>query len=68
MEEVEEVMGALLRLWNDVDENVRAKGTRLPPGCIFLDPPMKNLEPEAPVSQWPRGLSTGHICLGEAWN
>ncbi|MFC1660979.1 UPF0149 family protein [Gemmatimonadota bacterium] len=59
MEEAEEVMGALLHLYNAANESVRAKGPRLPPRCVFLEPPMQNLEPEAPVSQWARGFSAG---------
>ena len=68
MEEAEEVMGALMHLYNAVNESVRAKGPRLPPGCVFLDPPMANLEPEAPVSQWARGFSAAHMWLEAAWD
>jgi yecA family protein len=59
MEEAEEVMGSLMHLYNDINKIVRAKGSRLPPGCVFLEPPMANLEPEAPVSQWARGFAAG---------
>ena len=51
MEEAEEVMASLMHLYNHINKIVRAEGSRLPPGCVFLDPPMANLEPEAPVSQ-----------------
>ena len=68
MKEAEEVMGALMDLYNDVNVSVRAKGPRLPPGCVFLDPPMANLDPEAPVSAWARGFSAGHMWLEDAWD
>jgi len=68
MEEAEEVMGSLMHLYNHINKIVRAKGPRLPPGCIFLDPPMANLEPEAPVSQWARGFAAGHVWLEDAWD
>jgi uncharacterized protein len=68
MEEAEEVMEALMDLYNDVNVSVLAEGPSLPPGCVFLDPPMANLEPEAPVSQWARGFSAGHMWLEEAWD
>jgi uncharacterized protein len=68
MEEAEEVMGALMHLYNDINKTVRAKRPMLPPGCVFLDPPMANLEPEAPVSQWARGFSAGHMWLEDAWD
>ena len=68
MEEAEEVMGSLMHLYNDINKIVRAKGSRLPPGCVFLDPPMANLEPDAPVSQWARGFSAGHMWLEDAWD
>ena len=68
LQEAQEVMDALMHLYNAVNESVRAKGPRLPPGCVFLDPPMENLKPEAPVSQWARGFSAGHMWLEEAWD
>ena len=68
MAEAEEVMGSLMHLHNDINRFVRAKGSRLPAGCVFLDPPMANLEPEAPVSQWARGFSAGHMWLEDAWD
>lgn len=68
MEEAEEVMGSLMHLYSDINKIVRAKGSRLPPGCTFLDPAMANLEPEAPVSQWARGFAAGHMWLEDAWD
>jgi len=68
MEEAEEVMLDLLYLHNDTDRIVWTKGPRLPPRCVFLGPPMANLEPEAPVSLWARGFSGGHMWLQDAWD
>lgn len=68
MEEAEEVMSALMHLYNDINNTVRTKRPRLPPGCVFLDPTMANLKPEAPVSQWARGFSAGHMWLEDAWD
>jgi len=65
LQEAEEVMGALMHLYNAANESVRAEGPKLPPGWIFLEPPMKNMEPERPVSQWASVFSAGDMCLEE---
>ena len=61
-------MGWVLEQDADINKTVRAKGPRLPIGCLFLDPPMANLEPDAPVSQWARGFAAGHMWLEDAWD
>jgi len=68
LHEAQDIMDAIMHLYNAINENVQGKGPRVPPGCSFLDDPLANLEPEASVSQWSRGFTTGHMWLSESWD
>ena len=68
MDEAKDIMDALMHLYNAINDDVMTKEPRLPRGCSFLDDPLANLEPEASVSQWSRGFTTGHMWLTKSWD
>ena len=67
MEQVQQVMGALMSLYNEANDVVQTEGQRRPVGCEFENDLLANLEPDAPVSQWCRGFAAGHMWLEESW-
>jgi uncharacterized protein len=68
MEQAEQVMGGLMSLYNEINAVVRAEGPRQPAGWEFREDLLANLEPDAPVSEWSRGFSAGHLWLEESWD
>jgi len=48
-------------------EQVKNHLVALPVGCEPLEPPMDNLQPEAPFSQWCAGYMSAHDWLEELW-
>lgn len=67
-EEAQQVMNALMFLFNECGTVGLDDGRRWPPGCEFRDDLLANLEPDAPVSQWSRGFGAGHTWLEESWD
>lgn len=67
-EEAQEVMNALMPLYNETSDQVSGKRGGLPRGCEFREDVLANLEPDAPVSQWARGFLAGHLWLEETWD
>ena len=65
--EAEAVMGGLLALFNELAPTADEADARLPEDCAFLEDPLANLEPDAPVAQWCRGFRLGHRWLEESW-
>ena len=66
--EAEEVLQAMMALYNDCGrERVKGKMS-LPPGCEIRPQPLANLDDDAPLSQWARGFLTGHVYLDDIWN
>lgn len=61
-------MSALMALYNDITRSVRDGRAALPRDCGWRDDLLANLEPDAPVSQWSRGLLRGHAWLRESWD
>lgn len=66
--EAEAVTGGLLALFNEFAPRADGADARLPKDCAFLEDPLANLEPDAPVAQWCRGFRLGHVWLEESWN
>lgn len=66
-EEAERVLGAIMALYNDINEGVLAGAPKLPSGIVFADDPMDNFEP-GPLSDWARGFAAGHGWLEESWD
>jgi uncharacterized protein len=66
-DEAQEILPAILLLYNEVNRVVAEFCPELPPGCAILPDPMANLDPEAPLSRWARGFGGGYDWLQETW-
>ena len=66
--EAEQVLQAMMALYNDSCLERRAGTTTLPPGCEIRSQPLDNLADDAALSQWARGFLTGHTYLDDSWN
>jgi uncharacterized protein len=65
--EAEQIFEAVMALYNECGRQGTGEGTVLPPGCEILAPPLRNMEADAPLSQWARGFVTGSSWLEELW-
>lgn len=68
MDEAQQILSALMCLYNYINQGVLEKQPILPPGCEASRVTMANLEPDAPLSQWARGFGMGHDYLSELWD
>lgn len=68
LDEAQEVLPAIMALYNFVNDGVLDGEPKLPPGCTTLAEPIANLEPDAPLSQWARGMAGGHGWLENVWD
>ena len=57
-----------MALYNSISAAVHEARAALPADCPFRDPPLANLEDDAPVAQWSRGFLRGHQWLEESWD
>jgi uncharacterized protein len=67
MAEVQEVLGAIMALYNATNDGVRRGEPVLPPGVAPRSPVADNLAPDSAVSLWARGFSAGYDWIREAW-
>jgi len=67
-EEAEQVLQAMMALYNDCIRERTGGTVSLPPGCEIRPWPMDNLSADAPLSQWAQGFSIGYDYLEEVWN
>ena len=68
IEKMQAIVGGLMALYNELNQQVQDVAAKLPPGLQFMDDPMANLEPDATISQWSRGFRTGYLWLEEMWS
>ncbi|SLM42137.1 hypothetical protein NSND_50523 [Nitrospira sp. ND1] len=66
--EAEQVLQAMMALYNDCARQYFADRPTLPPGCDIRPAPLDNLEPDAPLSHWAQGFGMGHDYLVEYWD
>ena len=66
--EAQTIIGGVMALFNEISGGMSEDPAGLPDDCRFRDDLMANLEPDAPVSQWSRGFSTGHVWLKKSWD
>lgn len=67
-DEAEQVLHAMLALYNDCGQ-ARTEGiAALPPGCEIRPTPLDNFDAGASLSQWAQGFSMGHDYLVDIWN
>ena len=67
-EEAEQVLQAMMALYNDCIRERTGGTVSLPPGCEIRPWPMDNLSADAPLSQWAQGFGMGYDYLAEVWN
>ena len=65
--QAEGIMGALLSLYNVINDDVREGGGRLPDEVKVRDDMLANMEHDSPLSEWSRGFIEGHLWLQETW-
>ncbi len=65
--QAEQIMAALMGLYNEVNTGVFERDVSLPPECPLRADRMANLEPNAPIGEWCRGFQEGHVWLGGIW-
>ncbi len=68
LEEAQEILPAIMALYNHVNRGVLEGEPALPPGCTVHVEPIVNLETDAPLSRWARGFAGGHGWLENAWD
>jgi uncharacterized protein YecA (UPF0149 family) len=56
-----------MSLYNEINAFIREEATRPLPYTEFRDDLLANFESEAPVAQWSRGFTAGHLWLEESW-
>lgn len=67
MEQAQDVIGALMSLYNWISGRINEGGSPLPPGCEPDPDPMANFEADAGFGRWARGFAQGHGWLEESW-
>jgi uncharacterized protein len=67
-DEAEEILQAMMALYNVCGRERTEGSALLPPGCDIRPQPLDNLGDDAPLSQWARGFLTGHVYLDDIWN
>lgn len=66
-DEAEQVLQAMMGLYNDCIRERTGESVSLPPGCEMRPWAMDNLSADAPLSQWAQGFSMGYDYLEEVW-
>ncbi|MGE0471604.1 MAG: UPF0149 family protein [Nitrospira sp.] len=67
-DEAEQVLQAMMALYNDCIRERTGGSVALPPGCEIRPWPMDNLSADAPLSQWAQGFGMGYDYLAEVWD
>jgi uncharacterized protein len=66
--EAEQVLQAMMALYNDCVRERSRGNVSLPFGCEMRLQPMDNLQFDAPMSQWAQGFGMGYDYLSEVWD
>ncbi|BFU93196.1 MAG: hypothetical protein NTAFB01_43830 [Nitrospira sp.] len=67
-DEAEQVLQAMMVLYDECIRERSVGGVSLPAGCEIRPWAMDNLSADAPLSQWAQGFSIGCDYLEEVWN
>lgn len=68
LDEAQEILPAIMGLYNSINHGVLEGEPALPPGCTVRAQPIDNLEPGAPLSEWARGFGGGYDWLENVWD
>jgi uncharacterized protein len=67
-DEANQVLQAMMALYNDCVRERTIGGISLPPGCDMMQRAMDNLTTDSPLSQWAQGFGIGYDYLAEVWD
>lgn len=67
-DEAQEIMQAIMALFNQTNEGVLVGRPELPEDCERRADAMANLDDDAPLGQWARGFWLGHEHVVELWD
>ncbi len=67
LDEMEGILGAIMALYNEINGAVLSRTAALPSDCTFRLATLDNLLDDAPVSEWARGFTRGHMWLEASW-
>lgn len=65
--EGEKMLGLVMHLYNETNQNVLERRNAMPRDCAFHDDLWPNFDDDASISQWSRGFAAGHDWLSEVW-
>ena len=68
LDEAQEILPAIMGLYNHINFGVLEGEPVLPPGCTVHAQPFDNLAPGAPLSEWARGFGGGYDWLENVWD
>jgi uncharacterized protein len=68
LDEAQEMLPAIMGLYNHINHGVLEGEPALPPGCTLRAQPIDNLEPGAPLSEWAGGFGGGYDWLENVWD
>jgi uncharacterized protein len=68
LEEAKEILPALMALYNHINGEVYEGSPALPTGCDMRAQASRNLDEDAPLSQWAQGFIHGHDWLSRLWD
>ncbi len=66
--EAQRITGAIISLYNGINDSVFERSDRLPLGCEFRADIEDNFDEELAISHWSRGFMMGHDWLAEVWD
>ena len=67
-DEANQVLQAMMALYNDSVRERPGGAVSLPPGCEVRPDLMENLTIDSPLSQWAQGFGIGYEYLSEVWD
>jgi uncharacterized protein len=68
LDEAEQVLQAMMALYNECARDRTTARAALPSGCEILPQPLDNLAEEASLSQWAQGFAMGHDYVADIWD
>lgn len=67
LEDARGITAALMEEYNAINEASMAAESRLPPGCVFGETPIDNLDDDAAIARWSRGFRAGYLWVQDTW-
>lgn len=67
-EQADNILGALMLLYNELNRQVQEADVALLPGCVFDQDKISNFGEHAPIGQWCRGFIAAQDWLQDMWD